>query len=456
MYLGDIKIGQGYLGSNLTYQSAFAVTYHVDTAKTYTEAIIPGTTVLEPTTFTPAKTGWDFVGWRRDSDAIGDVETDLTATEPISLYAVFKKNVTATFEQYNNFSTVTGERYYNNGNDTPASVTAPYGDSYSDWTWRGWAAADVASANAAVTYSNGDTVGGLTDDVTIYGLYVQTVNRTFISYSKTETVSGDRYYNAAGNTTKASITIPTGANYSGWTWRGWSGVGDTDGDAVIEHTNGQVIETGSGGIHYGLYQSTITLSYAGNGATGGSTASHTGTRYWNAVGKYVDPKFTLKSNGFTRADSALSLYWGGDGNERGSSSVSYAFNGWNLGAAGSTVTLSANTTASAQWKRTKLYIKFCNGGGLNIPWEADSSATVDLSGFSRVVFYAGVWTADGCGEPTWYVHLNGTQIATVATWATISTAISHNGSSTLRFSHPQTEYRDQYSRGEAYIEATFT
>ena len=50
---------------------------------------------------------------------------------------------------------------------------------------------------------------------------------------------------------------------------------------------------------YGRYSQTITLSYNGNGASGGSTAAQTGTRYWN-TGNLANPSFALRTNGFTR------------------------------------------------------------------------------------------------------------------------------------------------------------
>lgn len=342
-YFNGIKIGQGHFNGELVYQSAFAVTYRVDTANVYTEAIVPGTSVLNPTTFTPKKSGWTFKGWRQDNTASADVETALTAKEPITLYAVFEQDITCTFKSYNSSKTDSGKRYYNNGNVTNASVKVPTGASYSGWTWRGWSAAGVSNANASVSHANGATISGISENRTFYGLYEQTISCTFKSYNKSETSSGIRYYSASGNSTTASVKVPTGASYSGWTWRGWSAANSTGASGSVAYSNGSTI-TGltSGYTYYGLYQRTLTLSYAGNGATGGSTASQTGTQYWTAAGNYSHPSFTLRSNGFSLAY--------------------YGFVNWAMGSAGGTrysagasVTLSANATFYAIWDQNDAY-----------------------------------------------------------------------------------------------------
>lgn len=337
IYLGDVKIGSAYMGGDLVYQSAFAVTYHVDSDVVYSEAIVPGTSALNPTTFTPTKSGWTFAGWRRDTTASSEVETNLTASAPINLYAVFKRTVECAFTSYNSTKTESGNAFYNNGNVIGTNFTLPTGAAYSGWGWRGWAASGVTNANASVAYANGAVIYDITESLTFYGLYEQTVTCTFASYSNNQTASGNRYYNAAGNSTTASVTVPTGAAYSGWTWRGWSAAGDTAGDASVAYANGATI-TGltEGYTYYGMYQRTLTLSYNGNGADGGATASQTGVQYWSASGEYANPTISLNSCGF--------------------SLTYYSFVNWAMGStggtrysAGASVTISASTTFYAIW-----------------------------------------------------------------------------------------------------------
>ena len=239
---------------------SYTVIYNVDTSTSYKESVKKGNTCISPTTFTPTKSGYTFVGWRENNTASATVLTTKTMGDSaISLYAVFKKDIKVT--------------YYNN------STTA-------------------ASSTKQTYYNN-------------------------------------------GNVANPSFTL-TQATRSGWTARGWST--GTAGNSAITYNNGTAFTRDSNVTLYGMYQQTITLSYNGNGSTSGSTASHTGTRYYNS-GKNVavNPTFTLKSNGFAK--------------------IGYGFAKWASGSAsgtqyvaGASVTLSANTTFYAVWKTVSVTI----------------------------------------------------------------------------------------------------
>lgn len=173
VYMGNIKIGQIYKGDKLVYQSAFRITYVIDSDRSYVEKVVPKKTMLTPKTFTPAKEGWIFVGWRYDKTASSSVLTEAYATGHTTLYAVFKQTVTCKFIS-NGTQTALGTRYYNNGTLVNATITVPNGVGRSGWSWRGWSAAGNTSATAAVAYANGAKISGLTSAQTYYGLYVRT------------------------------------------------------------------------------------------------------------------------------------------------------------------------------------------------------------------------------------------------------------------------------------------
>jgi uncharacterized repeat protein (TIGR02543 family) len=320
----------------------YEVVYMVDTGVGYKENVQLGSTALLPTSFTPTKEGYTFMGWRRDNTATNEVLTEcVVGEESLTLYAVFRKSYTATFISNESSETFNIYEHYNNANVAAATVIAPTGNSLPNWTWRGWSSANATAGNAAVLCENGATITNIRDNVTYYGLYSQSVTASFKSYDKIQEVTGTRYYNMAGNTVNASVTAPTGTTYSGFTWRGWSAAATTTGNAPVTYNNGDTVSNISANTsYYGLYQQTITLSYNGNSNTGGSTAEHTGTRYWNAYGVYVNPTFTLKNNGYTRTNFKF-MKWA-----QGSSTG-------NQYAAGASVTLSANTTFYVVWTPTK-------------------------------------------------------------------------------------------------------
>ena len=63
---------------------------------------------------------------------------------------------------------------------------------------------------------------------------------------------------------------------------------------------------------YSLYSRNVAVSYNGNGATSGSTASETKTQYYNRPGsKATSPEFTVAANGFTKTGYAFTNWTNG-------------------------------------------------------------------------------------------------------------------------------------------------
>ena len=95
LFVGEDKVKKAYLGDTKIYSAGNIVTYRVDNGVTYQEEVDSDASCLNPTTFTPSKSGWTFVGWREDTTASSDVlSSKIMGDEPITLYAVFRKAVT--------------------------------------------------------------------------------------------------------------------------------------------------------------------------------------------------------------------------------------------------------------------------------------------------------------------------------------------------------------------------
>ena len=120
---------------------------------------------------------------------------------------------------------------------------------------------------------------------------------------------------------------------SGYTLHGWRE------DSTASSTVLPTKTCDQDNIHlYAVLKQTITVSYNGNGNTGGSTAASTGTRYYNN-GNAANPSITLRANGFSKTN--------------------YTFGRWSMGStsgtkykAGASVTVSSNTTFYAFWAQT--------------------------------------------------------------------------------------------------------
>lgn len=94
---------------------------------------------------------------------------------------------------------------------------------------------------------------------------------------------------------------------TGWTFIGWRSDKTANGSVLTSKIMGDSPIT-----LYAVFRQTITVSYDGNGHTGGSTASQTGYRYYNN-GNVANPSFTLQSNGFTKTGYVFDK-WTNSGN----------------------------------------------------------------------------------------------------------------------------------------------
>lgn len=447
-----------------------AITYHLDNdQEVYTEYVNVGEPMVN-TSFPIEKDGYEFVGWREDSDASSIVLSEYdVASEDMDLYAVFAKPLELTCVSYDSSEIISGNLYYNNGNTANAEITLPTGSLYSEWNWRGWSDADVADADTDIVYSNGDNIS-ISDNATVYGLYNQDVTVTYYDGdTNAETISGTRYFSASNDvtnptfklkqkdldewlargwstgtegdsdivysddvefTTDCNITLygmyqqfinvtyydnSTSANTatgircfnsgknkyknpsftltqsskSNWTARGWS---ETNiGNGNVSYNNGATFETDSDITLYGTYYQNITLSYAGNGNTGGSTSSESKPIYWAPAG-IVKATFTLKANGFSKANCTFQKWAQGS-----KSGTQYS--------AGTSVSLSANTTFYVVWYRapvTNYRIASGSGGDeYNYTFNTNGYKTVTAtlrvsSGWAYVWFCnSGRYTASG-------------------------------------------------------------
>ena len=213
----------------------------------------------------------------------------------------------------------TGESVITGLNFTPSK---------SGYTFVGWRE-DTTASSSVLSSKTMET-----SNMTLYAVFSQNVTVTKYNGSSSATTETKAKYYNNGNAANPSFTLSQNG-LSGWTAAGWTTSTSATGSTAVN--NGGSVTLSSNATYYGKYTQTITLSYSGNGATGGSTASQTGTRYYNSAGNYSNPSFTLRSNGFTRTN--------------------YSFVNWAMGSAsgtkynaGATVTLSANTTFYATWK----------------------------------------------------------------------------------------------------------
>lgn len=184
---GFIKVDRMYYGNIRVYPNAGNVTYVVDDGISYIEEVDIDDSCLSPTTFTPTKSGWTFIGWREDTSANGTIlSSKIMDGNDVTLYAVFRQTITLS---YNGNGATGGStsnqidyRYYNNGNITnPSFVLRNNGFSKTYYTFTKWAMGSVGGTQYAV----GARVT-LTSNTTFYAVWTaKTVYRSVTKYVKT-------------------------------------------------------------------------------------------------------------------------------------------------------------------------------------------------------------------------------------------------------------------------------
>lgn len=324
-------------------------------------------------------------------DMIDGLESDATYR------ALYQRTFTLTY--YDNSSvpdTKTGINYYNSSTRQMYPSFTMLQSSKSGWTPRGWSKTNTA--DASVDYSNDDTIM-LTGDMTIYGLYQQTVTVTYYNNSTVAKTSARTRYWAPAETIDPTFTL-TQATVSGWTPRGWSTA--TTGNAAVAYNNETEFTVNNNITLYGMYQRTVVLSYNGNNATGGSTASQTATAYRNYAGTIINASFRLNNNGYSRTN--------------------YSFVAWAQGSvsgtqrsAGDSVSLSADTVFYAVWLASSWYLL------QNKAWTVDTTGTVLNSG----------WTMESGNEGGWGVQQYGINNSSGAGGSWSSIVIDTKGCRTI-------------------------
>lgn len=228
-----ISIGENYHLLNATIHCNNEKTYTVEYNKTQNGGI--GQTETRnldkgekvDLTLTAAKSGWDFIGWNTDPNAKTGLTSLSVENNNIVLYAIYKKDLTATFIDYSGTAKKTrtvGTTIYNNS--TSGKINAPAQNSYTGWTKRGWAASTSPDANVTGTFS-------ISSDTTYYGLYQKTLKLSYNANGGSNvpsSQSGTQYTNSYSISTykNPTFTLANAISKQGSTFTGWA-LGSIDG-----------------------------------------------------------------------------------------------------------------------------------------------------------------------------------------------------------------------------------
>ena len=246
----------------------------------------------------PATTGMTARGWstinKGDEDISYENGETIELTDDLTIYGLYQKEIVVIY--YNGSTTASTDkklRYWAPAGYIPAKFKLSQVSN--GWTALGWST--ETAANGTISYGN-NVEFERDSNVTLYGMYSRKLTLSIYDDSTTPiTKTDDQYYNSGKNVylhPKFEDMYQT--IKSGWSPAGWS-----TSSSVFEglpYENGSDITISSNTSIYGVYVKDIYLRYNGNGASG-SVSEDKKTRIYNSSGKYSNPKFTLKSNGFT-------------------------------------------------------------------------------------------------------------------------------------------------------------
>ncbi|MDD5924219.1 MAG: InlB B-repeat-containing protein [Clostridia bacterium] len=287
----------------------FTVTYNYSanggTSATKTSAsVMSGSAVdLSPTA---AKSGWTFVGWNTSSAATTALSSYTMPSNNVTLYAIFKRTLTATFYSGINKAgkQTASVTIYNTA--TSGNVTAP-SPSQTVWAFAGWTTS-TAAASSTVIATNATIT--LTADATYYALWTGTHTLTYNANGGSGAPgvsSATGYYNSAGNQANGlhtvSSTVPT---RTGYTFGGWNtntaGTG-TNYTAGSSYRNTSANDTLYAKWTINSYKLTINPD---GGTYDGTTANTTVTQNYNTTYNFkADPTKTgYTFTGWTKVSGA--------------------------------------------------------------------------------------------------------------------------------------------------------
>ncbi len=214
------RVTRIFVGEDKVYATGIQVTYQIDTGHTL-ERMVPSGEDAVAAAPPASLEGYTFVGWRQDDLAEKKVLSEyiISTEEPVTLYAVFRKQMAIGLMPNGGTLTETGASesytvccYYNNGNSQsePATVPAsPY--TRKDMSFCGWSTDSLSTPS----YKPGEP-GVFPADVTLYAMWVTTeydfpYTGTYVTF----TIPQDGIYEfevwgAAGSAAKVDSLVAEG------------------------------------------------------------------------------------------------------------------------------------------------------------------------------------------------------------------------------------------------------
>ncbi len=281
--------------------------------------------------------------WVDESGQTYQSGQEVTMTENLVLTAQWKVNAyTVTFDITTNGGS--GNAPTAQTVNAGESTALPTGGYKSGWTFVGWSTDETSTISNILNGSYTPT-----SSVTLYAIFSKTLTANFYQLGGANDAETIIIYN---NETSGQITAPT-ISTSGVTGSpqvvGWAKDSNT---STTSNLAPETSTTISGNVnYYAVVSYTVTVSYSGNGHTGGSAvASSTGTAYKTASGNstpnITKANITIAQNTFTK-DNYTFIGWA---STQGATTSEYSAN--------TAYPFDSNTTLYAVWQSNYVGVTF--------------------------------------------------------------------------------------------------
>ena len=246
---------------------------------------------------TATKDNYTFVGWNTNKDAKQKLSTLTAGTSNITLYAIYSKKITVTYNKNGGSANLT-QTYTMYNNETTLSITYPTTPTtYTGWTFECFGDTATSTTGYAKGATRNVTIASATKTLTYYHNWSKNITLTFIDYkntTKTTRTANTTVYN--GN--KATLNVPAQNTYTGWTKRGWTTSTSNTAEPTLNAAGGSISNVTANATYYGLYSKNVTVTFNTNGSIITNISNETGTRYTNsyAISTIKNPSITIPSN----------------------------------------------------------------------------------------------------------------------------------------------------------------
>lgn len=328
----------------------------------------------------PTRSGYTFLGWGTSNTAHSatySAETSYNLSNSVTLYAIWRKTITITYNVNGGTGTFEASTGYLYNADTSVAITlhttAP--TRANGYSFKGWGTASTSQSG----YAAGSTQS-FSSNTTLYATWEKSITLTYDANGGTGTLPSPETKKIYNSTTDYTFTttsvIPT---KTGYTFIGWS-INNAAHSAT--YVSGNPIKISNSTTLYAIWSKEITITYNINGGTSTAPESSKGTLY-NAetstkikitATKPTKTGYTFKGWGTSTTDTSVNY----------TSDTEYSF--------------SANTTVYAIWAKT-IVIGFNANGGSGAPdslsqtvYNATTSANFTLP--TATPSYSG-WTFKG-------------------------------------------------------------